>query len=139
MACVPERWEVHARMPRGVDIDIHLTPGIPDENFVAEALGNLAAYQLESRRGETLQWQVLRVEESGRHHFRLVIRHPDRILDVGLAHDLRDMLDRLSQQSQDELRAAFHRAQRNGLVPVRLRHVRETPDLWQDDFWNWIG
>ena len=40
---------------RGVEIGIHLAPGLADEAFVALALGNLAAYKLASERKERLQ------------------------------------------------------------------------------------
>lgn len=126
-------------MHRGLEIDLHLTPGLKNDNFIAEALGNLAAYRLQQERGEPLQWQVLRVEESHRHHFRLVVRHPARPLDLGLSHALRKTLDDLSQESEEELSRRFHDAKKEGLKPVPLRHIRESPDLWQDDFWNHLG
>lgn len=79
------------------------------------------------------------MEGSGGHHFRLVIRHPDRVLDVGIGHDLKRLLDSFSDESVEELRSRYEDAEREGLVPVHLRHVHESVDLWQDDFWNWIG
>lgn len=126
-------------MYRGIEVNLHLAPGLKNENFVAEALGNLAAYQLQQTREEPLQWQVIRVEESHQHHFRLVVRHPERVLDVGLTHALRKTLDELSRESEDELRRKFHDTMKKGLSPVALRHVHESPDLWQDDFWNHLG
>ena len=124
---------------RGLEIDLHLRGGLGDEGFIAEAIGNLAAFRLQQERGETLAWQVLRVEGAGVHHFRLVIRHPDRVLDIGIAHDLRRLLDSLSDETTEELRKRFDDARQTGLKPTRLRHVREAADLWQDDFWNWLG
>lgn len=126
-------------MHRGIEINLHLTAGLKNENFVAEALGNLAAYRLQQERGETLQWQVLRVEESHHHHFRLVVRHPTRPLDLGLTHALKRTLDDLSNESEEELNRRFHEAKSKGLTPSAIRHVHESPDLWQDDFWNHIG
>ena len=126
-------------MHRGLQIDLHLTPGLTDENFIAEAIGNLAAYRLQQERRETLAWQVLRVEGTGAHHFRLVIRHPDRLLDVGIEHDLKRRLDLLSNETVESLRHRFEKAEREGLKPAPLRHVHESADLWQDDFWNWFG
>ncbi len=126
-------------MHRGLEIDLHLSHGLKNENFVAEALGNLAAYELQRQRGEPLQWQVLRVEESHHHHFRLVVRHPARPLDIGLSHAIRKALDDLSDESEEELSRRFHEARAQGLVPTPLRHIHESPDLWQDDFWNHIG
>jgi hypothetical protein len=126
-------------MNRGLEIGLHLRPGLPDENFVAEAIGNLAAFRLQQDRGETLSWQVLRVEGSGSHHFRLVIRHPDRVLDIGIEHDLQRLLDSLSDETVDQLRKRFEAAENAGLKPTRIRHVHESVDFWRDDFWNWLG
>jgi hypothetical protein len=112
---------------------------LTDENFVAEALGNLAAYELQRKRGETLAWQVLRVEGSSSHHFRIVIRHPDRVLDLGIKNDLRPILDSLSEESVEELRRRFDSARQAGLEPAPLRTVHEAVDYWRDDFWNWLG
>jgi len=118
---------------------LHLKPGLADENFVGAAIGNLAAYRLQRERGEPLLWQVLRIESTSSHHFRLVIRHPERALDIGLGRDLKRMLDSLSDESIDELRSRFDAAQREGLQPVALRHLHEEVDFWRDDFWNWLG
>lgn len=126
-------------MHRGVEIGLHLKPGLTDENFIAKAIGNLAAYRLQQERGESLVWQVLRVEGSGVHHFRLVIRHPDRVLDLGIEHDLKRLLDTLSDETVEELRRRFENAEGEGLRPSQLRHVHESVDFWQDDFWNWMG
>jgi hypothetical protein len=126
-------------MHRGVEVDIGLRAGLANDGFVAEALGNLAAFELSARRTERLEWQVLRVEVGGRHHFRLVVRHPDRALDLGFARELAEILRSLSADDVEALRKRFETAQRNGLRPVPLRHIRESVDLWQDDFWNWLG
>jgi hypothetical protein len=112
---------------------------LTDENFVAEAIGNLVAFRLQQERGEALAWQVLRVQGGGGHHFRLVIRHPERALDLGLERDAKGLLESLSNESVDALRSRFEAAAREGLHPTRIRHVRETVDFWQDDFWNWLG
>jgi hypothetical protein len=116
-----------------------LKPGLAEENFIAEAIGNLAAFRLQQQRGEMLAWQVLRVEGSGVHHFRLIVRHPERALDVGIGHDLKRLLDSLSDETVDELRKRFDIARRDGLKPIQIRHVRDSVDFWQDDFWNWLG
>ena len=126
-------------MARGITVEIHLTPGLHEEAFVAEALGNLASFELGRERSEQLRWQVLRVTGEGGHHFRLVLNHPDRILDVGLEHALRRKLDTLSRSSLDELRARLHRAEGEGLHLIPLRTVHESVDYWNDDFWNWMG
>jgi hypothetical protein len=127
-------------MHRGVEVGISLRPGLPDENFVAQSLGNLAAFRLASERHERLEWQVLRVEGSrGRHHYRLVLRHPDRILDLGFSSQLESILHDLSNESVDELRKRLRTSESEGLHVVPLRHVEEELDLWQDDFWNWLG
>jgi hypothetical protein len=126
-------------MHRGLDIGLHLKPGLGDENFVGVALGNLAGFLLQQERGEALVWQVIRVEGSNSHHFRLVIRHPERVLDVGIGQQLKRILDSLSDESVEELRRRFERAQREGMKPVALRHLHEEVDFWRDDFWNWFG
>jgi hypothetical protein len=126
-------------MHRGIEVDIGLRPGLPNEGFVAEALGNLAAFELASRRHERLEWQVIRVERPGSHHFRIVVRHPERKLDLGISHELEQVLHTLSDEDVEALTRRFEAAQKDGLKPIPLRHVRETVDLWQDDFWNWLG
>jgi len=112
---------------------------LTNENFIAEAIGNLAAFRLEQERRETLVWQVVRVEGSGGHHFRLVIRHPERALDLGIEHDLKRLLDSLSNETVEELHRRFEIAEREGLKLTRIRHVHESVDFWRDDFWNWLG
>lgn len=126
-------------MHRGLAIGLHLRAGLTDENFIAEAIGNLAAFRLQRERREPLAWQVVRVEGSGAHHFRLVVRHPERVLDIGIERDLRRILDSLSNETIDELRRRFADAEREGLKPSRIRHVHESVDFWRDDFWNWLG
>jgi hypothetical protein len=127
------------RTHRGIEIGLHLTPGLSEENFVAEAICNLAAFRLQKERGERLVWQVLRVESESSHHYRLVLRHPERVLDVGIKSDLRPILDALSALTVEELRREFELAAHEGLAPIPLRNVHEDVDFWRDDFWNWIG
>ena len=126
-------------MSRGIDVDLHLRPGIEDEEFVASALANLAAWRLAGQRGERLDWQVLRVDGSRDHHFRLVVRHPQRLLDLGARSDLARILDELSAEELPDLRRRLSIAKSEGLRAVPLRRVREDVDFWRDDFWNWIG
>jgi hypothetical protein len=125
---------------RGVQVGIHLQPGLPDENSIATALGNLAGFELGRARNESLQWQVLRVETSpGQYHFRLIIRHPERVLDLGIQKALARLLEDLSDETPDQLAKRFEEAKSNGLTPVPLRPIEEPVDYWRDDFWNWIG
>lgn len=124
---------------RGVELELHLRAGLPNDGFVAEALGNLAAFELARQRSEALVWQVLRVEQGRSHHFRLIVRHPERRLDLGFTHDLRRILRSLSAQSVENLRARLSEAERQGLTPVRLRHLHESVDYWHDEFWKSIG
>jgi hypothetical protein len=127
-------------MTRGLDVGIHLRPDLPNEEFVAGALGNLAAFELQLRRKETLQWQVLRIDGSpGQHHFRLIIRHPDRLLDLGIQRDLVRILNDLSNETEEQLAQRFTSAQSQGLHPQRVRPLHEEVDYWRDDFWNWFG
>lgn len=126
-------------MKRGIEVGIYLRSGLDDEDFIASALGNLAAWKLAANRKERLEWQVLRVEESSRHHYRLVVRHPERLLDLGVRTDLVHVLEGLSNEDVTELRHRLSAAKTEGLRPVSLRRVHEQPDLWQDDFWNHLG
>ncbi|MGA7924063.1 MAG: hypothetical protein WCA77_08815 [Thermoplasmata archaeon] len=144
----PSQFDLRRRFPRprlasgthrGLEVGLHLKPGLSDENFVGMAIGNLCAFRLQRERGETLVWQVIRVEFSRSHHFRLVIRHPDHLLDLGIGHDLKRILDSLSQVTIEELRGRLQEAEREGLKPVALRHLHEDVDFWRDDFWNWLG
>ncbi len=123
-----------------MDVGIYLRAGLHDEAFVAQALGNLAAFDLQKVRHEALQWQILRVDGSpGQHHYRLVIRHPERALDFGIRGDLARTLDGLSHESEEELARRLSDAEARGLRPVSLRAIHESVDFWQDDFWNWMG
>jgi hypothetical protein len=127
-------------MMKGIEVGIHLRPGLRDEAGVAQALANLAAFHLQQDRKEALEWQVLRVDGSpGQHHYRLVIRHPDRVLDLGIRHDLSKTLDELSNETEEELGERLAAAEAQGLHPVPLREVHEAVDYWQDDFWRWMG
>lgn len=127
-------------MGRGIEIAIHLTPGPADTDSIATDLGNLAAFRLGKHRGEPLTWQVLRVVESdGKHFYRLIVRHPNRVLDIGIRTDLVRILKDLSNDSPTELQAAMRAAEVEGLHRVPLRTIRYEVDYWRDDFWNAIG
>ena len=126
-------------MHRGIEVGIYLRPGLGDDNFVAQALGNLAAFRVAAESRERLDWQVLRVEGQGRHHYRLVLRHPDRLVDLGFQAKVERALDDLSNESVEQLRARLRAAESAGLRVVPLRHVVEEVDLWQDDFWEGMG
>ena len=108
-------------MHRGLEIGRHLRPGLANEEFVAEAIPNLAAFRLQQERGEPLVWQMLRVELSGSHHYRLVIRHPDRLLDLGIA------LDRAVDDRSEERKARGKRFR--DTVRKDRRHASRVP-LW---------
>ena len=127
-------------MHRGLEIGIFLAKGLRDEEFVARAIGNLAAYRLREARHEPLEWQVLRIETSSRqHHYRLVIRHPDRLLDLGIKKDLAGLLRDLSDETEEQLHRRFDEAEHAGLRAVPVRRVKEEVDFWQDDFWRFLG
>jgi hypothetical protein len=126
-------------MHRGLEVGIFLRPDLAEPNFVAMALGNLAAFRLEAERNERLEWQVLRVQTSDQHHYRLVLRHPERVLDLGFKSHLETILKDLSNETLEELRARLRAAEQQGLKPVALRSIREPVDFWRDDFWNWFG
>ncbi|MBX8636580.1 MAG: hypothetical protein KIS30_08470 [Thermoplasmata archaeon] len=124
---------------RGVEIGIHLSPGLADEGFVALALGNLAAFKLASEKKDKLQWQVLRITGGDSHHFRLVVRHPEKMVEMGIRKKLEEYMTDLSMYSESKLKAAFDDAAKNGLKAVPLRTIPEDLDLWSDNFWNWLG
>lgn len=126
-------------MSRGIDVGIYLRSGLDNDNFIAAALGNLAAWRLGIDRKERLEWQVFRVEGSAHHHYRLAIRHPERALDLGAKPDLARILDDLSNEDVDALRGRLKTAEANGLRAVPLRTIAQEVDFWQDDFWNFIG
>ncbi|MHB1435478.1 MAG: DUF2004 domain-containing protein [Thermoplasmata archaeon] len=126
-------------MHRGVETELYLRPGLAEDNFVAMALGNLAGRELAAARHERLVWQILRVELSHQHHYRLLIAHPDRRLDLGIKADLKGILDRLSALTVEALHGELDRARAAGLDPVPLRTVHEVVDFWQDDFWTALG
>ena len=126
-------------MNRGIEVGIYLRPGLANDNYIAEALGNLAAFRLAKARGEHLEWQVLRVNGSSQHHYRIVLRHPDRWLDVGFRSELERILESLSDETVEELRRRVETAQADGLRLIPLRAIQEEVDFWQDDFWSYIG
>ena len=127
-------------MHRGVEIGIFLQPDLREEEFVARALGNLAGYRLQQERKEPLEWQVLRVQTSEhQHHYRLVVRHPDRVLDPGFRRDLEHILSELSDETEDQLEGRLHAAEREGLKLQPIRRVKEDVDFWEDKFWEYIG
>ncbi len=127
-------------MHRGVELGIFLQRGLHEEEFVAQALGNLAAYRLQQERKEPLEWQVLRVQTSEhQHHYRLVVRHPDRVLDLGFRNDLERILTDLSNETEEQLHDRLRAAEREGLKLQPLRAVKEEVDFWEDKFWEYIG
>ncbi len=129
-------------MTRGFELDIGLRPGLADENAVAVALGNLAAAELQRERKEPLEWKLVRVEEvSGRHHFAILVRHPARLLDVGIHAQLRRILEGLSPLTEEDLRSRFERAKAAGLHPIPLTETEEQADYWLDEDWVlwWVG
>jgi len=126
-------------MEPGIEIEFELREGHESGNFVAQAIGNLAAFHVASERKEHLLWQVIRREGPGPARYRLLVRHPDRRLDIGLRHDIHREMDRLQELSREQLHRVLDEATTHGLVVVPIRHVHEAPDLWQDDFWNHLG
>ena len=127
-------------MHRGLEIGIFLQPHLHEEEFVARALGNLAAWRLQQERKEPLEWQVLRVQTSEhQHHYRLVVRHPERVLDLGFRKDLEHILSELSNETEGQLRSRLDVAEHEGLRAQPLRHVKEEVDFWEDKFWEYIG
>lgn len=115
---------------------MHLRPGLPEEAYVAGAICNLTAFELGRARGESMVWQVLRVQGSAGYHYRLVMRARTRLLDWGLSRDAKRILEEVSNRSVDELRIRFDSALTQGMKPVAIREVAEDVDYWRDEFWN---
>ncbi|MCL4324918.1 MAG: hypothetical protein M1144_05605 [Candidatus Thermoplasmatota archaeon] len=113
----------------GLEIDLHLTPGLKNDNFISELLANLAVYHLQQERGVPVQWRVLRMEESHHHHFRFVVRHLASPLNIGLAHAVKKTLSNLSNENEEELSRRFHEVKAKGLNPSPLCPVQGSPDL----------
>ncbi len=131
---------VASAMSTGIELDIEVRNGVANEEFIAVAIGNIASYNLSRERNEGLQWQVLQVDVNGHHHhYRLVLRHPEKTLDIGLKHALEKELTRLSSLDEEGLRSEYVKCEKDGLKPSRLKHVSDHHDTWNDDFWNWIG
>ena len=129
-------------MSRGFELDIGLRPGLADEDAVGLALGNLAAAELQRERRESLEWKIVRVEEvSGRHHFAILVRHPEHLLDVGIHAQLRRILEGLSPLPEEELRSRFEKAKSAGLRAIPLTETDEQVDYWLDQDWVlwWVG
>ncbi|MEM3852404.1 MAG: hypothetical protein QXP70_05330 [Methanomassiliicoccales archaeon] len=124
---------------KGIEIGLHLSRDLKDEAFVAEALGCLACFKLSKERGEELQWQIFRVTGGSEHHFRLVVRHPSKLIDISLRKKLEDSMEELSSLSEPQLADAFNSAVREGMKTPPLREVKEDLDIWNDSFWNWFG
>lgn len=126
-------------MSEGVELNLELVEGTANEDFIAVAIGNIASFRLSRERNERLQWQILRVDEKGHHYFRLILRHPEKPLDIGLKHELEAEMKRLSSLDAETIRREYDTCLKDGLQPSKLRHVTEHPDTWNDDFWNWLG
>jgi hypothetical protein len=125
---------------RGVELGIHLVPGLDNDDAVAEALGNLAPYSLAQERHQTFEWQVLRVQEpSGGHHYRLVLRRPNSLTRFGLRKALIGSLNQWAVKTPQALSSALEDAVRSGLRVVPLREVDQEVDYWADEFWVWWG
>lgn len=127
-------------MHRGVELGIYLRPHLHEEESVARALANLAAWRLQEERKERLEWRVLRVQTSEhQHHYRLVVRHPEHMLDLGFRQDLEHLLAELSNETEEEVHAKLAAAEREGLKPQPVRFVKEEVDFWEDKFWEYAG
>ena len=127
---------------RGIELTFGLNPGLQSEDAVAVALGNLTGWQLVGQRKERLEWRILRVQEiPDGHHYVLLLRHPDRLLDFGLKGDLRQVLESLQSGSEQQILDRFGEVCRSGRTPVKLETVREKADYWLDDDWalHWVG
>ena len=127
---------------KGIELSFGLAPGLQDEDAVAQALANLAGWELSRIRKERLEWRILRVVEVGQgHHFLLLLRHPDRTFDFGLSGALKQELEVLRMLSEPDLMARFAAAFTQGLRPQAVEVQREKADYWLDEDWalRWVG
>ncbi len=126
-------------MTDGLAIDLTVREGTKEEEFVAVAAGSSAAFTLGRERNEDLEWQILRIEGGHQARYRLIVRHPEKKLDLGLKHALEKKLDSISGMNLDDVRKLYEKCMKQGMKQTRLRHVKEKQDIWSDNFWNFIG
>ncbi len=67
----------------------------------------------------------------------LVIRYPQRVLNWRLQRDLFEFLERLPDETPDEL--ARRLSEGRGFRPVPVRTIQEAVDCWHGDFRKWLG
>ena len=129
-------------MTRGFELDIVLRPGLAEENATAIALGNLGAAELQRERKEPLEWKIVRVDHLREgHHFAILVRHPEHLIEFGVHAQLKRILEGLSPLSEEELLSRFEQAKSDGLRPIPLTYVEEQVDYWLDEDWTlgWVG
>ncbi len=127
-------------MHRSLEFGICLRAGIRDERIIAQAFGNLAASRLQRERNEKLEWHVLGADTSlSRRHFRLVIRHPQRVLDRGRQRNLSELHEQLSDGTPDELARLLSESEARGPRQIPVGTIHEAVDFWQEDLWKWLG
>ncbi len=127
-------------MSRGLDVAFRLQGEPAQLDAVAEAAGNLAAVGVAAAREEPLEWRIFRIDQlDGGSHYRLAVRHPARLFDLGLERDLRQELARCCAEPPEELLGRFAAARRGGLAAVAIKAIPETVDYWADPLWVRIG
>jgi hypothetical protein len=125
---------------RGLDVAFRLEGDPRALDGVAEAAGNLAAAKVAADRKEPLDWRIFRIDQlDGGLHYRLAVRHPARLLDLGLEKQLRQELARRCTEPPERLLEEYRAARARGLPGVALRAVPETVDYWADPLWVRIG
>jgi hypothetical protein len=97
---------------------------------------------LERTRGENLFWKIIRVEQDGvGHHYAIVVRHPSRLLDLGIHAQFGSLLKDLSQLPENGLLSRFEQSKHGGFQTIPLTIVEEEADYWLDKDWTlrWVG
>lgn len=127
-------------MARGLDVAFRLEGDPLRVDEVAEAAGNLVAAEVGTARKEKLEWRIFRIDQlDGGRHYRLAVRHPARVFDIGLEGQLRQQLAHRCTEPPEALLEEYARARQAGLEAVPIRAVPETVDYWADPLWVRMG
>ena len=97
-----------------------------ESQALAEAIGNLAGWELQRLRPEHLDWTISFVEgPRGAHYFMLRVSPAGLGLHLQLDFDVKDVMTGLAKMSQQELEVALEAATAEGLVRRSLEPMIE--------------
>lgn len=117
-------------MDLGLTVDFDVDDPSPAGVATAQALANLAVFNVGQVRHEGLDWQILGSEARLAGPYRLVVRHPERRLDLGLKHDLFREIGRLQELSREQLEQVLLEAVDRGLTLHPLRRLPPGANPW---------